>query len=684
MFRAILYSTFTIASANNPLGEAVDLLVSLQGKIIAEGGAEAKAYDEYMAWCHDTEMNRGFDIKTSTSEKASLEATIAKATSDEGAASAAIEELAGAIAGGEADLKSATAVRAKEATDFAASEAELLDTRSALERAIAIIDREMAKNPAAFAQVDVSSFQNLAKSLSTILDAASIASSDQRRLVALAQTNTDDEDTELGAPAAAVYKTHSTSISEVLAGLREKCESQLADLRKAEQAALHAFEMTKQSLQDQAAADNKDLSEQKSAKAGAAKTVASATADLAVATKALADAKSALETATNTCAQVTADHEASVKGRKEELDAIASAVAVLKETSAGAVSQSYSFIQVSAGSTSRAQLASMEIVNVVKRLARQYHSTALSQLASKVDAVLKYGAASGVDPFAKVKGLITAMIARLESEASADATEKAYCDDEIAKTTAKKAELEAAAAKLTAGIDGAAAASAKLKDQVKDLQAELAALAKSQASMDAIRAEEHAAYVQAKADLELGLKGVRKAIETLRDYYGGASLVQQPATPTYHAAATGAGNSIIGILEVVESDFAKNLATAETGEADAAADYAKVTQANRITKTEKDQGVKYKTKEATGLDKKVSELSSDRSNTNAELDAVLEYYGQIKDRCIAKPETYADRSARRMSEIEGLKEALSILENEAAFLQQRKRGLSQVFLGSRA
>merc|ERR1711972_1109363 len=118
-----------------------------------------------------------------------------------------------------------------------------------------------------------------------------------------------------------------------------------------------------------------------------------------------------------------------------------------------------------------------------------------------------------------------------------------------------------------------AAKSADLKSQVKELQAELAALAKLQAEMDSARQESHAAFVKAKADLELGLQGVREAIAILREYYGGsAALMQQPAKPELHTAATGAGNSIIGILEVVESDFAKDLAKETTAEDDAEAD----------------------------------------------------------------------------------------------------------------
>merc|ERR1711972_577326 len=97
----------------------------------------------------------------------------------------------------------------------------------------------------------------------------------------------------------------------------------------------------------------------------------------------------------------------------------------------------------------------------------------------------------------------------------------------------------------------------------------------------------------------------------LRDYYGGAAaFVQapppQPERPELHAKAEGAGSSIIGILEVVESDFANNLAKEETEEADASSEYEKITQENKITKTLKSQDVKYKTQEFTGLDKSIA------------------------------------------------------------------------------
>merc|ERR1719155_93474 len=180
------------------------------------------------------------------------------------------------------------------------------------------------------------------------------------------------------------------------------------------------------------------------------------------------------------------------------------------------------------------------------KLADQHHSAELAQLASRIKAVMAYGAAGRDDVFAKVKGLITDMIAKLEKQAKAEATEKAYCDEEMSKTEAKKSELEGVVSRLTSKIDLAAAKSAELKSDVKTLQAELATLSKEQAEMDAIRAEEKAAFDKAKSELELGISGVQKALGVLKDYYQGAAFVQsgksfdsfmqQPAPPEKHTA----------------------------------------------------------------------------------------------------------------------------------------------------
>merc|ERR1719498_2090150 len=251
--------------------------------------------------------------------------------------------------------------------------------------------------------------------------------------MALVQQQSGSDDEELGAPAAAVYKTHSGSIFDVLEDMKEKAEGQLNDLRKAETTSKHNFNMLKQSLEDEMENDNKDMAEEKSLKAASEEQQATAEGDLAETVKELGKDRDSLKTATTTCMTVAADHEATVKSRTEELNAIATARKVLKESTGGAVDQSYSFLQLQ----SRADMKNAEVVTIVKKLAREHHSAALAQLASRIKAVMSY---KGDDVFAKVKGLISDMIAKLEKEAEAEATEKAYCDEEMSKTEAKKSE----------------------------------------------------------------------------------------------------------------------------------------------------------------------------------------------------------------------------------------------------
>ena len=179
-------------------------------------------------------------------------------------------------------------------------------------------------------------------------------------------------------------------------------------------------------------------------------------------------------------------------------------------------------------------MANSEVITLVKKLAHDHHSAALAQLASRIAVVVRYGGKDGADPFSKIKSLISDMITKLTKEAEGEATEKAYCDEQIAKTSAKKSELDGTISELTNKIDRAASRSASLKEEVVELEAELAALAKTQAEMDSIRREENSNYKAAKADLTQGLTGVRKALSMLRDYYGSsAAMIQeeQPAVP---------------------------------------------------------------------------------------------------------------------------------------------------------
>merc|ERR1712129_642496 len=294
----------------------------------------------------------------------------------------------------------------------------------------------------------------------------------------------------------------------------------------------------------------------------------------------------------------------------------------------------------------------------VRDLARKQHSVGLTQLASMMSTAM-----SSRNPFGKVKGLITDMIAKLEEEAGADATKKAYCDKELKESQEKKADKTDEIEKLSTKIEQMSAESAKLKEEVAALETELSKLAKAQAEMDRLRLEEKAAFAASKAELEKGLEGIRLALKILDEYYATDSKA--------HDADEGAASGIIGLLETIEADMSQRWAEGTSDEEMAIAEYEKMSKENEVTKTAKEQDVEYKTKSSKGLDKTSAELVGDRKGVQAELDAVLEYLSGIGAQCIAKAETYAARTEHREAEIAGLKQALEILEGETALMQRR-------------
>jgi len=656
----LLALALPVAQANqaSPITKVLQLMSDMQAKIIGEGEAAHAIYVEFAEMCEERSKNLQFEIKTGNGEVAELKAAIDEETALAASLDTKVEELTASIATDEADLEAATKIRAKENADFMAEEKELSEVIDALQRAIGILEREMAKHGASMMQIRNAG--SLAKTLQLLVEASSLTSADAKGIAALVQTQQGSDDTETGAPDPAVYKGQSGGIIDTLGDLLEKAESQLAELRNKETAALHEFQMLKQSLDDKIKYETKELAEAKTGIAASNEKKATAEGDLEMTTKNLNEDITALSDLHHECLSKAQDYEAETKSRGEELTAIATAKKTIQETTSGAADLSYGFSQVSL-LQQRSQSGGLKVVRFLRELAQEKHFPALAQLSMRMDAAIR----TSDDPFAKVKGLIQDMIERLEKEAEADATEKAYCDKELAETNAKKDAKTTEIKKLSTKIDQMTSRSAQLKGEVAELEKGLSALAKAQAEMDKMRLEEKEEYTKAKGEMEAGIKGVQLALKVLREYYAKEDKA--------HSADEGGGSGIIGLLEVVESDFSKGLIEMTSTEEAAQAAYDQETKENEIEKTTKEQDIKYKSEEATGLEKATAEATSDRTGVQEELDAVLEYLKGIEDRCIAKPETYEERVRRREAELAGLREALNILESETSFLQQKSK-----------
>jgi len=670
----LLLVAFPCAQATgvNPIEKVLQMISDLQAKVIAEGADSQKVYDAFAESCEDRAQQLGFQIKTGKSQVGELTSSIESNVASITALGSKIEETSSDISSAEADLKAATGIRKKEAADFAAEEKELKEVVDSLERAVSILTKEMAKSGASMLQLKSAS--SITQAFTVMVDAAAMSADDASKLTALVQTQQgaqdedSDSDLEAGAPAAAVTEGQSGGIISVLEGLLEKAESQLDKARKTESTALQNFQMLKQSLTDEMKFAKKDMDEAKSSLAAGQESKSVAEGDLATTSKDLAGDRAAKEELHHGCMTAAQEFEAGVKSRGDELTALATAKKVIQEATAlvqeGGANE-LSFVQLGAKLRSGADLRKFEAVRFVRDLANHHHSAALAQLASRMNSAVRLSSASGADPFAKVKGLITDMLATLEKEAEEEATKKAYCDKEMSETSAKKDDKSTDVESLTTKIDQKKAMSAKLKEQVATLQNELASMAKGQAEATQLREVENAAFKKNEAETSKGLKGIQVALKVLKEYYAKGDS----------SSGGGAGGGIIGLLEVVESDFSKNLAEITSEEETAAADYESQTKANEVETAAKGQDAKYKTKEFKGLDKAVADLEADRAGAQTELDAILEYDTRIKEECVAKPEPYAERKKRREQELAGLKEALTILEGESLLQRSSKHTL---------
>merc|ERR1719160_1618691 len=82
----------------NPIEKVIEMMSELQQKIIGEGEAAQKVYDEFAEWCEEESKNLQFEIKTGKAQAEELTSTIEKAVSDIKANEAKIEELSAKIA----------------------------------------------------------------------------------------------------------------------------------------------------------------------------------------------------------------------------------------------------------------------------------------------------------------------------------------------------------------------------------------------------------------------------------------------------------------------------------------------------------------------------------------------------------------------------------------------------------
>merc|ERR1719321_2238994 len=170
------------------------------------------------------------------------------------------------------------------------------------------------------------------------------------------------------------------------------------------------------------------------------------------------------------------------------------------------------------------------------------------------------------------------------------------------------------------------------------------------------------------SDSAAGEAAVNQALVILKDFYSaqGAFLQQKqvPEMAEYKGMQSAKGG-VVGMLEVISSDFARLHAETKANEEAAATEYAgfmKDAKASAKAKHDLQHKISLE-KDQAEFDK--GELEKDLASTQAELDKALEYQTYLKPVCLEVHVSYEERVKRRKEEIEALKEAYSILDKKA-------------------
>merc|ERR1719433_454207 len=276
--------------------------------------------------------------------------------------------------------------------------------------------------------------------------------------------------------------------------------------------------------------------------------------------------------------------------------------------------------------------------------------------------------------------MIKELIVKLMEETNAEADQHAYCTTELATNKQTRENKQEEVDELTALVEKLTSDSAKLKNDVADLSDAIAAVKPKQAEAAKIRQEEKTANTKTIADAKDAIMAVEKATKVLKDFYGkvaDASLLQSANSngeslreemraverAPYKGMQAGSGG-IFGMLEVVLSDFSRLEAETSHAEEKAASAYEKFMNESEENVAVMTTEVEHKTSSRELADEKNGVATKELALTQEELDKAKNYYEKLKEECVDTGLSYEERKKAREEEIQSLKEALSILEQQ--------------------
>jgi DNA repair exonuclease SbcCD ATPase subunit len=649
----------------SPVEKVVAMLQDNKNKIEADLEAEEKEMAEYSQFCDHETSEKTYAIKTANRKIDDLIATISDCKAQLKGVEDEVAEIGTQMAAKEKELADASAVRKEDKSEFTATEKELVAAVDQLEKAVVLLKKGLSltqvwhKNP---------NIQMVLQSLSRIVDAAWLDDESRASLRGLLQQQDElkanmgesmGEADDLRLPKK--EKTGTEAIIESIQDMKSKAEETLSNTRNNEMKSQHNFQMMTMSLDGAMTLLKEKLSEQQALKASLSEESGKAKGELGETRESMKADKVYLSSLTHDCESSAEEWTEREKSAKSEIAAIDKAKEILSPIKAmlqngvevdGRKKQPFEEDHDEDKDTKMRST----LVGKLRELGHKFHSYTMMELVS----------AAASDPFEKIRGLLGDMIAKLVAEANEEASQKAFCDEEMAKSNKEKENKNMRLDKLQAKLDHATATTAELEDAIKELQAELADIDKATAEATKLRNEEHATYEKASKDYKAGAQAVEDAIGVLKEFYAGAftqvsKVDANGKQPKFGGPKSDAGGGIIAILEISAEEFTKMYTEVQSDELTAKATYDRMMQESKVSTATKQTEVKAMESELKQLAVAIQSSTQDKIMVSKELDAVMAYLDKLKPQCETKVMSYEEKVARRKAEIEGLKEALEIL-----------------------
>jgi len=640
--------------AVTPVQKVVELMSGMLEKGKKEKQDEEVQFAAYKVFCETTSADKQESIKRAEEMIETLKADIEKNTAEADHLTKQVAQHDDDIAVWTGDSKAATKVRDMEHADYDATHTDYSESIEALEQAINVLkDQPKKQAQASFVQLSA-------------LSKMSLIPDDAKQVIH--SFLSAPEGLEVSAPEAAGYEFQSKGVIEMLDKLLDEFVIERTALEKEEQKRKNAYEMLMQDLTAQIDEATEDRNEKAERKAKKLQAKATAMGDLTDTTSTKEADMKYLDDLVATCEEKATNFESRQQLRAEEIEAVEKAIEIISSKAVSGSSEEHLPALLQMERSSLAQLRT-DMSGATRERLTEYLQKKAQTLGSRMLSAVAVRVAA--DPFKKIKKMIDDLITRLLEEANEEAEHKMWCDTELATNEKTRSAKTKAAETLTAEVDQLQASIAKLTEDISKLDKALAELDAAVAEATELRNKEKAKNTETISDAEEAQTAVAQALTVLKEFYAKAgkatALVQQEPPEIFDEPYKGMqseNGGVIGMLEVIQSDFARLEADTKAAEESASKEYEKFMTDSKVDKTAKTKDVEHKSSKKQDQSLALTQKKEDLEGTQKELDAALQYYEKLKPDCVDAGESYEDRVARRKEEIESLQDALRILNGE--------------------